>query len=347
MVDKGYKEVAIAALLLVALVYSFATGLSDHLFPEVLSLQQPPPGPAPPPVPVVAPAKLTLLNYGVDSTIPLRGAIIADNSSVPVGVTKVPVPLPTEEAPYKPSKVTRFVQLILYLAAYGFVLFSASNMLSEGAELLLLIPSLSGLVGSVVLPVLGAVPDGAIVLFSMLGPREQAAASISVGVGALAGSTIMLLTVPWGLCVLAGRVSIDRGVPNYAAKPHHRLRPEDRWAVIGSGVQPTTALRGQAIVMLLTTVSYVVLMVPMAIHKHTSKGEHDTSVRSSADDEETLYAVIATGTAIAGLLLYLVYCIRQADSDAVEERVKSVTLKSLNNAFVSLSSLFDNEGLFV
>ena len=35
-------------------------------------------------------------------------------------------------------------------------------MISDGSELLLLVPSLAGLVGSVVLPVLGAVPDGAI-----------------------------------------------------------------------------------------------------------------------------------------------------------------------------------------
>lgn len=73
--------------------------------------------------------------------------------------------------------------------------FSASNMISDGSELLLLVPSLAGVVGSVVLPVLGAVPDGAIVLFSGMG--DDAQAQLSVGVGALAGSTIMLLTIPW------------------------------------------------------------------------------------------------------------------------------------------------------
>ena len=43
---------------------------------------------------------------------------------------------------------------------------------------------------------LSAVPDGAIMLFSGLGPDAQN--QLSVGVGALAGSTIMLLTVPLG-----------------------------------------------------------------------------------------------------------------------------------------------------
>lgn len=68
-------------------------------------------------------------------------------------------------------------------------------MISDGSELLLLVPAVAGIVGSVVLPVLGAVPDGAIVLFSGLG--DDAQDELSVGVGALAGSTIMLLTIPW------------------------------------------------------------------------------------------------------------------------------------------------------
>ena len=99
------------------------------------------------------------------------------------------------------------VQLLFLMGVYSYVLFHGSNMIAEGSELLLLIPSLAGIVGSVVLPVLGAVPDGAIVLFSGLGPDAQK--QISVGVGALAGSTIMLLTIPWALAVFAGRVSLD------------------------------------------------------------------------------------------------------------------------------------------
>lgn len=73
--------------------------------------------------------------------------------------------------------------------------FRGSNLISDGSELLLLVPSLAGIVGSVVLPVLGAVPDSAIVLFSGMG--DDAQEELSVGVGALAGSTIMLLTIPW------------------------------------------------------------------------------------------------------------------------------------------------------
>ena len=45
-----------------------------------------------------------------------------------------------------------FLQVMTLMAIYGYILFYASNMLSAGSELLLLVPSLAGLVGSVVLP---------------------------------------------------------------------------------------------------------------------------------------------------------------------------------------------------
>ena len=46
---------------------------------------------------------------------------------------------------------------------------------------------------------------------------------VAVGIGALAGSTIMLLTIPWFLSVLAGRVDLDAsGAPNYRKVPRCR-----------------------------------------------------------------------------------------------------------------------------
>jgi hypothetical protein len=40
-----------------------------------------------------------------------------------------------------------------------------------------------------------------------LGPNAQE--ELQVGIGALAGSTIMLLTLPWCLAIFGGRVSLD------------------------------------------------------------------------------------------------------------------------------------------
>jgi hypothetical protein len=65
------------------------------------------------------------------------------------------------------------VQLLFLGSIYAYMLMYSSNMISDGSELLLLVPAWEGLVGSVVLPILGAVPDGCIVLFSGMGPDAQ------------------------------------------------------------------------------------------------------------------------------------------------------------------------------
>jgi hypothetical protein len=53
-------------------------------------------------------------------------------------------------------------QVLTLMTLYGYILFYASNLLSSGSELLLLVPSLAGIVGSVVLPCASAAPDRAV-----------------------------------------------------------------------------------------------------------------------------------------------------------------------------------------
>ncbi len=53
----------------------------------------------------------------------------------------------------------------------------ASKLIADGSELLMLVVN-PGLIGGLVLPVMGAIPDGAIVLFSGLGPIEEAQVSL-------------------------------------------------------------------------------------------------------------------------------------------------------------------------
>ena len=158
--------------------------------------------------------------------------------------------------------------LIWLFLTYGYVIMYASNLISEGSDLLLLVPSMAGLVGGVVLPLLGAVPDGAIMLFSGLGDIESAQETLSVGVGALAGSTIMLLTVPWAFSVYNGRVDVNpEGVPQYFAKP--KLTPKEGiWDELNhTGVSVTEAVKHGSIVMVITTIPYFLIQVP-ALYLH-------------------------------------------------------------------------------
>lgn len=110
--------------------------------------------------------------------------------------------------PLKDPTEVGITGLLWLFLSYGFALFQGANLISEGSDLLLLVPSMAGLVGGVVLPLLGAVPDGAMILFSGLGSVEEAQETLSVGVGALAGSTIMLLTVPFFLSIMGDESTI-------------------------------------------------------------------------------------------------------------------------------------------
>mmetsp|Transcript_766 Transcript_766/g.1243 ORF Transcript_766/g.1243 Transcript_766/m.1243 type:complete len:559 (+) Transcript_766:125-1801(+) len=169
--------------------------------------------------------------------------------------------------------------LIWLFLSYGYVLYYASNLISEGSDLLLLVPSMAGLVGGVVLPLLGAVPDGAIMLFSGIGDIETAQETLSVGVGALAGSTIMLLTVPWGLSVYGGRVDVDpsNGTPCYNKSPKLSNKGLSRADLTSTGVSITEAVSHGAKIMVLTTIPYFLIQIPaLFIHgpsEEVAKGE--------------------------------------------------------------------------
>lgn len=154
--------------------------------------------------------------------------------------------------------------LLWLFFSYGYVLYQASGLIAEGSDLLLLIPSYAGLVGGVVLPLLGAVPDGAIMLFSGLGDIEEAQESLSVGVGALAGSTIMLITVPWALSVFSGRVNIspETGKPNYARRPKLSKKMAFKDALTQTGVGLSEAVGSGANLMVLTIIPYFLIQVP-------------------------------------------------------------------------------------
>ncbi|CAM9723778.1 unnamed protein product, partial [Phaeothamnion confervicola] len=176
-------------------------------------------------------------------------------------------------------------------------------MISDGSELLLLVPAVAGIVGSVVLPVLGAVPDGAIVLFSGLGSDAQS--QLEVGVGALAGSTIMLLTIPWFLSVYAGRVSIDRttGVCTYKRPANSpdwaKLTPSGDASLYYTGVTGSPQLKIGGGLMILTALSYLIIQGPAFLYS----GDDDTEVSAG----EHNFALAGMITCLAFFMGYLYY----------------------------------------
>jgi len=216
--------------------------------------------------------------------------------------------------------------LIWLFATYGYVLFRASNLISEGSELLLLVPSLAGLVGGVILPLLGAVPDGAIMLFSGMGDIEQAQESLSVGIGALAGSTIMLLTIPWGLSVIAGSVAITE--IDGKKKAIYTSPKQTEGSLSETGVAITDTIKNGSFIMVLTTIPYFVIQVPaFFIKENLAVGER-------------YWALIGFIICISGFVGYLYVNVKASQEDEAKYHRTQVMAKLLKSGQMSLAGVF-------
>jgi len=98
---------------------------------------------------------------------------------------------------------------IFLVLNYSFILAYGAKMISHGSETLMEILS-PGIIGGFVLPVLGALPDAAIIFVSALGGDiDQVQAQLAIGMGTLAGSNVLLLTIPWAASLWIGKVDIN------------------------------------------------------------------------------------------------------------------------------------------
>jgi len=215
------------------------------------------------------------------------------------------------------NHVGGFFQLFLLLAVYGAVLFKSADVLSEGSELLMFVPSIKDLVGSIVLPILGAVPDGAIVLFSGMGPIKEAQEQLNVGVGALAGSTIMLLTIPWFLSLWAGRVDLVDGTADATYKKAAAKRLTNGWSLTTTGVSVNPIIRKNAWMMLATAFPcYLIIQIPAFID-----GVHAHHVNPELATKEHPFAIVGLALCFGLFCYYLYFQANNEDTDAIQDQL--------------------------
>jgi len=244
-----------------------------------------------------------------------------------------------------PEDAYGFVQVLFLGAVYGFILFKSSNLIADGSELLLLVPSIAGVVGSVVLPVLGAVPDGAIVLFSGMGANAQE--QLSVGVGALAGSTIMLLTLPWSLSIISGRVNLDGdGKGNYrrpknASENWAKLMPPGNANLRQTGVVVGAEISTNAKVMVVTALIYVVIQISAFGMTGTDEKDAQADMHEVALSER-LYAFICFGLCSLTFLGYLVWNVVR-NSTITDDATEEMRVQAIRHGDISLSGLMSTE----
>ncbi|CBI20223.3 unnamed protein product, partial [Vitis vinifera] len=174
-------------------------------------------------------------------------------------------------------------------------MFLAATYLSSGSELLLEILG-PGLVGGLIVPILGALPDAILILVSGLsGSTETAQSQVSVGMGLLAGSTVILLTIMWGSCVIVGKCDLQDSV----AKD---LQDTKGFSLTGSGVSTDIWTSYAAIIMVISVIPFIIVQLPQVLHS--------TSARRLA----VLIALIVS------LILLITYCLYQVFQPWIQKR---------------------------
>ncbi|XP_076945681.1 sodium/calcium exchanger NCL-like [Bidens hawaiensis] len=226
---------------------------------------------------------------------------------------------------FMPCTNTVLGNLFLILV-YGYLMFLAAMYLSTGSELMLEVLG-PGIVGGLFLPILGALPDAMLILVSGLaGSPETAQDQVSVGMGLLAGSTVMLLTVIWGACIIIGKCDLHDSfaIDNQDTKGFN---------LVGSGVSTDIWTSYSAMTTAVSVLPFVVVQFPQIIHS--------TSGRQ-------LTVLIGLVISVSLLIAYCIYQVYQPNIQkrrlafAKHKHVQSGILRYLKSK--AFGGLLDDQG---
>ncbi|XP_011000237.1 PREDICTED: uncharacterized protein LOC105107867 isoform X3 [Populus euphratica] len=177
---------------------------------------------------------------------------------------------------FLPCSSNIFGHLFL-IAVYEYMLFHGEGYLASGGEKIFRILG-PGVFGASAFQVLGALPESLILL----------------GVGLLAGTSILLLTVLWGTCVIVG--SIQSSLPTISNTSSSRLFSWLTGACVLSFIQfgVTTDLETSytARIMGLSVIPFLILQIPKIFN--SSSGEY-------------LTILISLVVSVVSLLIYFFY----------------------------------------
>ncbi|XP_062153908.1 sodium/calcium exchanger NCL-like [Alnus glutinosa] len=166
----------------------------------------------------------------------------------------------TETYGFLPCTTTVLGNVFLILV-YSYLMFLGAKLLSDGSEILLEILG-PGIIGGFFLPVLSSLPDATIILASGLsGSTETAQSQVSVGMGLLAGSTVMLLTILWGSCLIVGKCDLDE---NSVAVDQKDTKT---FSFTGSGVSTDIWTSYAARIMIMSIIPLIIVQLPQVFQE--------------------------------------------------------------------------------
>ena len=219
--------------------------------------------------------------------------------------------------------------LIFMLITYGYTLYRAADFIGEGSEMLLLIYG-PGIIGGILLPIVGVLPDCIIIIVSGSGggSQEEIQDEVSVGVGSLLGSTIALLTLRYSLSVYFGLRDIKHRVHHHRhslEQAHVKQKKLTKLSLIDSGVALLNEVPVTSRIMLISLIGYLIIQIPALIFK------------SKYDEREYIIheKPFILASMIVSFLLFLIYCVAQyinAKTSQItrlrQENLRRITWKS-------------------
>ncbi|KAI5605155.1 hypothetical protein BDE02_01G332800 [Populus trichocarpa] len=186
---------------------------------------------------------------------------------------------------FLPCSSNIFGHLFL-IAVYEYMLFHGEGYLASGGEKIFRILG-PGVFGASAFQVLGALPESLILLASgLLNTREVAQEYVSTGVGLLAGTSILLLTMLWGTCVIVG--SVQSSKPTISNTSSSRLLS---WFT-EFGVTTDLETSYTARIMGLSVLPFLILQIPKIFNSNSG---------------EYLTILISLVVSVASLLIYFFY----------------------------------------
>ncbi|XP_059661463.1 sodium/calcium exchanger NCL2-like [Cornus florida] len=185
---------------------------------------------------------------------------------------------------------------LFLIVVYEFLLFHGESYVASGGERIFKILG-PGVFGASAFHVLGALPESLILLASgLLNNKETAQEFVLTGVGLLAGSTIFLLTVLWGTCLIVGSQDFPNTSGPYTlvgSNPTQNSFQKLLSSLTGYGISTDSETTYMARIMVLSVIPFIIIQIPLVF-----------GLSSSA---ERVVIITSLVVSVVFLLLYFFY----------------------------------------
>ncbi|XP_061348958.1 sodium/calcium exchanger NCL-like isoform X2 [Gastrolobium bilobum] len=190
---------------------------------------------------------------------------------------------------FLPCSNNIFGHLFLILV-YEYLLFHGESYLAAGGEQIFKILG-PGVFGASAFDILGALPESLILVVTGLSSdAERAQEYASTGVGLLAGSSILLLTVVWGTCVIVGKQKLKNETNSDGSNSSNGRIKE---SLPGYGITMDVDTRKMARIMVFSVIPLVIMQIPNLFHLSSTP--------------RNVALMIALMVAVAFLISYFIY----------------------------------------